>query len=107
MMKKKLPGLLPYAAALAAAFYLLPCLTTDTGAAMVMMLCVIPMTAFFTAVIYGVRRGFDLLLPAAAMLLFAPTVLLFYNETAWPYVIIYGGIVLAGNGAGRIFHERR
>ena len=107
MMKKKLLELLPYAAALAAAFYLLPCLMRDTGAAMVMMLCVIPLTAFFTAVLYGVRRGFDLLLPAAAMLLFAPTVFLFYNDTAWPYVFVYGAIALAGNGAGRIFHGKR
>lgn len=106
-MKKKLLGLLPYAAILAVDFYLLPCLIKDTGMAMLMMLCVIPLAAFITAVIYGVRRGFGFLLAAAAMLLFLPSIFLYYNESAWIYVLIYGGITLAGNGLGGIFYQKR
>ena len=106
-MKKKLAALLPYAAVLAADFYLLPCLIKNTGVAMLMMLCVIPLAAFITAVIYGVRRGFGFLLAAAAMLLFIPTIFLYYNESAWVYVLVYGAITLAGNGFGGIFYQKR
>ena len=106
-MKEKLTGLLPYAAVLAADFYLLPCLMTDTGTAMLLMLCVMPLTALITAMIYGIRRGFSLLVPAAAMLLFAPSIPLHYNGTAWPYIAVYGIVALAGTGIGRIFYQKR
>jgi len=106
-MKKKLAALVPYAVVLAVDFYLLPCLMRDTGTSMLMMLCVIPLVAFVCAVIYGVRQGFDFLLPAAAVILFAPTVFIYYNATAWVYIVGYGIIALAGNGIGRIFYKKR
>ena len=53
-MKKKLLTLLPYLAALAADFYLLPLLARDTGSAMLLMLIVMPLAAFLTGVAYGV-----------------------------------------------------
>lgn len=106
-MKKRLVMLLPYAAALGISFYLLPLLMRDTGGAMVMMLAVMPLAAFLTGVVCGVRNGFDLLLPAAALVLFVPTVFLYYNATAWSYALFYPAIVLAGNGVGRIFCGKR
>lgn len=106
-MKKKLLGALPYIAALAVNFYLLPRLISDTGTAMVLMLCAMPLLTFIISLLYGVRQGFSFLLPAAAMALFAPTVLLYYNETAWLYMPVYGVLSLAGNGVGRIFYRKR
>ncbi len=106
-MKEKLVKMLPCAAALGINFYLLPLLARDTGAAMLLMLAVMPLAAFLTAVIYGIRCGFSLLLPAVALLLFAPTVLLYYNETAWGYALFYPAAVLAGNGIGRLFYRKR
>lgn len=106
-MKEKLTALLPYAAVLAADFYLLPFLIRDTGSAMVLMLSIMPGIAFFCAVAYGARRGFGPWLAIAALLLFLPTVLLHYNTTAWVYAPVYGLIVLAGNGLGRLFYKKR
>ena len=106
-MKRKLVTLLPYAAVLGVSFYLLPLLMRDTGGAMFLMLAVMPLAAFLTGVVYWVRNGFCLLLPAASVILFAPTVLLYYNETAWSYALFYPGIVLAGNGVGRLFYKKR
>ena len=106
-MKKKLLGVLPYIAALAVNFYLLPRLIADTGTAMVLMLCVMPLLTFIISLLYGVRQGFWLPLSVIAMVLFAPTIFLYYNETAWPYVFIYGVLSLAGNGVGRIFYRKR
>ena len=106
-MKEKFTGLLPYAAVLAVDFYLLPCLIQDTGAAMLLLLCVVPLAALITAVVYGLRHGFSLLLPAAAMVLFFPTIFLYYNISAWVYVVFYGLAALVGTGIGRLFYQKK
>lgn len=106
-MKKKLLTMLPYLAALAVDFYLLPILARDTGSAMFLMLCVMPLAAFLVGVVRGVREGFDILLPAAALILFMPTIFLHYNATAWVYAPVYALVVLAGNGLGRAFYKKR
>lgn len=106
-MRAKLIGLIPYAAVLAADFWLLPFLARDTGTAMLLMLCVMPAAAFIAALVYGMRRGLSLLLPAAAFLLFLPAVFIHYNVSAWVYAMVYAVVVLAGNGVGRIFYGRR
>lgn len=106
-MNKRLIALIPYAIVLAVDFYLFPRLINDTGAAMLMLLCVIPLIAFICSVIYGIRQGFDYLLPITATILFFPTVFIYYNESAWVYAIIYGIVTLAGNGIGRVFYNKR
>lgn len=106
-MKKKLTALIPCLAVLAADFYLLPLLMRDTGSAMLLMLCVMPLAAFITALACGMCRGFSPLLPAAAFALFLPTIPIYYNSSAWVYAAAYAVIVLAGNGVGRLLHGRR
>lgn len=106
-MKDRLIPLAPYAALLAADFYLLPPLARDTGAAMLLMLCVMPLAAFIAALVCGLRVGFSPLLPAAALVLFVPAVPLYYNASAWSYAVVYAAIVLAGNLTGRLFHGKR
>ena len=105
-MKKRLLRLVPYAIVLAVDFYLLPALIRDTGAAMLLMLCVMPLIAFVIGVVFGAVNGFDITLTVISIILFLPTIFIFYNYTAWVYVIAYGAIVLAGNGIGRLFHGK-
>ncbi len=102
-MRSKLLPLLPYVLALCVDFYLLPLLMRDTGAAMFLMLCVMPLAAFLTGAACGVRRGVRLLLPAAALVLFLPTLPLYYNYTAWVYAPAYAVVVLLGMALGRAF----
>ena len=106
-MKQKLLALLPYAIVLAIIFYVLPLLIKDTGSGMFMLLLVIPLLTLICAVIYGVRQGFDFLLPVTATILFAPTIFIFYNRSAWVYIIAYAVIALVGNGIGRAFHKKK
>ena len=106
-MKNRWRTLLPYGLILAVDFYLLPLLIRDTGTAMLMLLCVLPLVAFGCGVLYGARHGFSLLLPLLAMLLFTPTLSIHYNATAWVYIPVYGVVVLAGNGLGRLFYRKR
>jgi len=106
-MKKRLIGLLPYIVVFAIDFYLLPFFIVDTGSAMLMLLIVIPLIVFVGAVVCGVRMGFDILLPVCAAVLFAPTVYLHYNESAWIYIITFTFLALGGNGIGSIFCKKR
>ncbi len=104
-MKKNLAVLAPYIIALGTDFYLLPLLMKDTGTAMVMMLCIMPCIALGSGVIYGVCNGFSIAPSVAAFLLFLPTVFIFYNPSAWIYALVYAAVVLAGTGAGQVFHR--
>lgn len=47
-MKQKAAALLPYGIALGIIFYLLPLLMRDTGSAIFLMLCVMPLAALVT-----------------------------------------------------------
>lgn len=97
----------PYLAVLAADFYLLPLLIRGTGSAMLFLLAVMPLAAFAAAVHYGTRQGFRPWLSIAALALFLPTTLLYYNGSAWVYGVFYALTVLAGTGLGRLFLGKR
>lgn len=87
----------PFYAALVLDFYLLPALIVDTGSAMVLMLLVMPAVCLITSVIYGMKNGFCYWYGIAAVVLFVPSIFLFYNESAWVYSVLYGVIALLGN----------
>ena len=106
-MKKILLALLPYVIVLAIIFYVLPLLIKDTGIGMFMLLLAIPLLTLICAIIYGVRQGFDFLFPLTVAVLFAPTIFIFYNRSAWVYIIAYAVIALVGNGVGRAFQKRK
>ena len=106
-MKEKLRALLPYGIVLVINFYGLPLLIRDTGSAMLLMLCVIPMVTLICGVVYGVRRGFGVRFGLLAAILFAPSVFIFYNASAWVYIVAYGCIALLGSGIGRMFYGKR
>ena len=99
-MKAKLLNMLPYLIVLVVDFYLLPVAAQNTGAAMLLMLCVMPLVAIVTGVAYGLRNGFSLLLSLMALILFIPTIFIYYNASACVYAPFYAVIVLVGNGIG-------
>lgn len=106
-MPHSLITLVPYIVILGINFYLLPLFGKNTGAAMLLMLCVMPLIALVTAIIYGIRNGFCLSLPVLAFFLFLPTVYLYYNASAWPYAVVYSGLVLVGTAIGKRLQGKR
>ncbi len=106
-MKAKLLNMLPYLIVLAVDFYLLPVAAQNTGAAMLLMLCVMPLVALVIGVAYGLRRGFSIWLAVIALLLFIPTIFIYYNASAWVYPLFYALLVLVGNLIGRLFYMKR
>ncbi|WP_018659294.1 hypothetical protein [Allofustis seminis] len=99
---KKLEKMIPFIAANFFAFYILPLIIKDTGSAMFILLVGIPMINFIAALIYGMKNSFSWLYPLLVMLLFIPTLFIFYNESAWIYIVVYGIISLIGSYLGNL-----
>lgn len=106
-MKAILKDIIPYGLLLLINYYALPFFIEDGGTAMLVLLVIIPVIGFVCSIIYGVKHGFHLIYAGIAALLFVPSIFLYYNSTAWVYVLFYGGIAFAGNRMGLIFADRR
>ena len=78
-------------------FYVIPWFIKDTGSAMIVMLGMIPIVCFVTSMMYGIRNGFDFWYVFIVAILFIPSIFIFYNSSAWIYVVVYAGIALLGN----------
>lgn len=106
-MKRRLFVLRPYLTVLALNFFALPFLMGDSGTAMVLMLFVMPQVALLCSVVYGLRQGFDPWFPVITALLFAVSIPIFYNFSAWVYILLYAAVTLAGSGLGALLKRRR
>lgn len=98
--------MLSYLLVLAIAFYALPLIGKDTGSFMLILLAVIPVICFIVSLIYGIKNSFSLAFPVITSVLFIPTIFIYYNSSAWVYIIGYAGIALTGNLIGRYFVKR-
>ena len=88
------------------AFYLIPILIKDTGSGMTILLIVIPLIMFITSLIYGLRNTFDFIYPLIVVILFIPTLFIYYNTSAWVYSISYSMIALIGELLGKTLQKR-
>ena len=78
-------------------FYIIPRFIKDTGSAVIVMLMIIPLICLITSVFYGIRNGFDFWYILIAAIMFTPSIFMFYNSSAWVYVVGYAVIALLGN----------
>lgn len=104
-MKKKCCTIIAYLIVLAVIDYVFPLLIRDTGSGMFLMLLVMPLLTLLNAVIYGIMQGFHPWIAVITAIFFVPAIFLFYNTSAWIYIVIYAVIALAGNGLGSAFHK--
>ena len=78
-------------------FYIIPWLIKDTGSALIIMLVIIPIICLITSIFYGIRNGFDFWYILIVAIMFTPSIFIFYNASAWVYVVGYAVIALLGN----------
>jgi O-antigen/teichoic acid export membrane protein len=88
-------------------FYLFPLLIIDTGSGMFFLLLVVPIVCFVSALVYGFFVGFKWFYPIIVAILFVPTIFIYYNSSAFIYIIIYAAFAFIGIGIGGLFHKNR
>ena len=101
----QLKNMLPFLSGIAFSFYLLPFFIKDTGSAMLVLLILLPVICLICSLIYGMLKPFTFFYPIAVSLLFLPSIFIFYNETAWIYIIVFGLIALIGSLLGAPFSK--
>lgn len=87
-------------------FYGIPWFICDTGSAMFIMLLIIPAICFVTSLMYGVKNGFHFYYVLITAAIFTPSIFIFYNSTAWIYIILYSIVAMIGNLAALPFKNR-
>lgn len=103
MIKAK--EMLPYLIINTISFYLIPVIIKDTSTAMGVMLIILPLICLITSLVYGIKHSFNIFYVIIVAILFAPTILIYYNSTASGYIVGYGFIALVGNLIGKVFHK--
>lgn len=78
-------------------FYIIPWFIKDTGSAMIVTLMIIPLICLATSIFYGIRNGFDYWYILIVAIIFTPSIFIFYNSSAWVYLIVYVVIALLGD----------
>lgn len=87
-------------------FYLIPILIQDTGSGMFILLIVIPLITLITSIIYGLRNVFDFIYPLIVAILFIPTLFIYYNASAWTYILVYSIIAVIGELLGKTLQKK-
>lgn len=97
--------ILPYMGINLLAFYLLPLFIKNTGMAMLTLVIFIPVICFIAALICGIKNGFMWYYALITALMFTPTIFIYYNTSAWIYIVSYGITALLGNCIGQLFNK--
>lgn len=87
-------------------FYLIPILIQDTGSGMFILLILIPLITLITSIIYGLRNVFDFTYPLIVAILFIPTLFIYYNASAWTYILVYSMIAVIGELLGKTLQKK-
>lgn len=81
-------------------FYTIPWFIRDTGSAMIVMLVILPLICLLISVFYGIRNGFDFWYILSVAIIYIPSIFIFYNASAWVYMLGYAVIAWLGNLIG-------
>lgn len=96
----------PYFLAVAVSFYLFPLLGNSTGSFMVILLVIIPLTCFTISFIYGFKNGWNLFFPIVVGILFIPAIFVYFNSSAWVYIVGYSVLSSAGVFVGKTIKKQ-
>ena len=87
------------------AFYVAaPLLCRDTGSAIFTLLCLLPVILFILSLVYAKMNGFKWYLSIIIGLLWLPAII-YLNESASIYALIYGVISFVGQGVGFLINS--
>ena len=107
-MNQILKKLLVYTIILVVVFYLIPISTkleTPMELAFTLMIVLNPIVCLGTAAVFGIKHGFKWYFLMLAPILFIPSLYIFYNDSAFLYIVIYIIFSAAGMGIGCILRK--
>lgn len=107
IIMNKLKRMTPYVLTCTIFFYLLPLIGNSTGSFMVILLVIIPFVCFLTSFIYALNHGWDIILSITIGILFVPSIFIYYNSSAWIYIVIYSAISSLGLFIGKTIKQFR
>ncbi len=85
---------------LGAVYYLLPLTMHETGELILYLLAIAPLSCFVISLFPGMKYGYELLFPVMCGVLFVPSALLYFNEVAILYGIVYAACAFFGSVLG-------
>ena len=100
---KKIQNQIPYLLFMVLVFYGFPLINRESG--MLTLLILFPLVCLLSALVYGLKHSFSFVYSILVMVLFIPTIFIFYNETASFYIGVYGVISLVGNLLGSFIRK--
>lgn len=97
---------------IACVYYLLPLFFHDTGGFILYLLVFAPLLSFLCALFPSMKYGYELLFPVMCGLMFLPSAMVYFNETAYVYAIVYAacaffGSVLGGRLKANFLNEKK
>lgn len=105
--------LLPYIIITAIIYNLLPlicfipALRYDISLFILLLFLIYPGNALICGLIYGIKHGFSLFLILFTAILFVPAMFIFFNSSAWVYMIPYTLLTFIGLLIGTLIHKKR
>lgn len=89
-------GLFYYFIVMVMNYYIVPLMIQNTGGGMVALLLLEPAICFFASFLLCRKRYSYFVAGTLAVVLFIPSIFLFYNASAWIYALLYGIISWLG-----------
>lgn len=108
----KLKGMIPFLIIVGVMFNILPLgfrfLNPVDGTSyigIILLLMVFPIITLVSSLILGISSGICWLYPVCIAVLFIPALFIYYNDSAFIYMIIYGVLACIGNLIGSLFQK--
>lgn len=86
-------------------FYTIPVISSLTNDKFPHLILLIPALCLLVALIFGFKYNFKYFYPILVMLVYTPSIYLFYNESVIIYIFMYGMLALSGNLIGSLFSK--
>ncbi|WAA13346.1 hypothetical protein [Fervidibacillus halotolerans] len=101
---ESLKKMVPYLLICAIVFFTLPIFEKNADY-IANIVIVFPLTCLIISIIFGIKNGFHFLFSIFVGTLFALTMFIHYNTSAWGYIIVYTIVAFIGNAIGSIFKK--
>lgn len=96
----KIKKMLPYLLINILPFYIAPLILKYQFLLVATLMLVFPLLCFGEAFIYATRYKNFMLFSSIVTIAFIPTIFLYYNSSAYPYIFIYGGVSIISGFIG-------